>query len=93
MMLRWTRRAEHDLLAIGRHIALDNPEAARAWVERLRRRGLDAAENPYIGRVVPELGQSHVRELLSGSYRIVYRVDSEAVVILTVFEGHRRFPG
>ena len=38
MKLRWTDQARRDLLAIGRYIALDNPHAARRWVDQLRER-------------------------------------------------------
>jgi plasmid stabilization system protein ParE len=33
-----------------------------------------------------------VREIFKRTYRIVYRVMSDRIEILTVFEGHRRFP-
>ncbi len=57
MKLRWTDQARGDLLAIGRYIARDSPHAARRWVEQLRERARQAAENPLAGRVVPELGR------------------------------------
>jgi plasmid stabilization system protein ParE len=88
-MARWTERAVSDLLAIGEYIAADNPAAARSWVERLRERALAAAEVPRAGRVVPELGRDDVRETFLRTYRIVYRVVPEGIVVLTVFEGHR----
>ncbi|MDQ2695860.1 MAG: type II toxin-antitoxin system RelE/ParE family toxin [Pseudomonadota bacterium] len=89
MKLLWTHRARRDLIAIGRYIARDSPAAARQWVEQLRQRMGKAAETPLAGRVVPELGQKEIREVFLRNYRIVYRVQQEAVVILTVFEGHR----
>ncbi len=91
MKLRWTDQSRGDLLAIGRYIARDNPHAARRWVEQLRERARQAAENPLAGRVVPELGRD-VREVFLRSYRIVYSVGEEAVDVLTVFEGHRLLP-
>ncbi len=92
MKLRWTDHARRDLLAIGRYIARDNPQAARRWSERLRERARQAAENPLAGRVVPELGRDDVREVFLRSYRIVYRVGEDTVDVLTVFEGHRLLP-
>lgn len=92
-MVRWTERSAADLLAIGEFIALDNPIAARSWVERLRRRALRAGEAPLAGRVVPEMGRSDVREVLLSSYRIVYRVVEDGVVVLTVLEGHKLLVG
>jgi plasmid stabilization system protein ParE len=41
---------------------------------------------------VPELERDDVREVLQGSYRIVYLVGERAIEVLTVFEAHRLFP-
>ena len=89
MKLRWTCRAEQQLVEIGRFIAWDKPGAARRWVEVLRRRAAEAAERPLVGRVVPELDREDIPEVIVRGYRIVYRVGEEVVEILTVFEGHR----
>jgi len=91
MKARWTRRAVRDLTDIGDFIAADDPRAARAWVERLRRRAATTAKAPGAGRIVPELGRKDLRKVLLGSYRIVYRVQRQGIVVLTVFEGHRLF--
>jgi len=88
-MLRWTERAVADLFAIGEFIAADDPLAARLWLARLRRRAQDAAALPRAASVVPELGRDDVREVFVRRYRIVYRVVTEGIVVLTVFEGHR----
>lgn len=88
-MLRWTERAVSDLLAIGDYIASDNPAAAREWVEKIRQRAAKASRMPGAGRVVPEVGRSDVREVFQRTYRIVYRVVDDGVVVLSVFEGHR----
>ena len=90
--VRWTQRAAKDLIAIGDYIASDDPGAARRFVERLRRRARDAARTPLAGRQVPELRRDDVREVLLGSYRIVYRVARGGIEVLTVFEGHRLLP-
>lgn len=89
MRLRWTERAASDLISIGDYIAADNPAAARSWVERLRQRAVKASKMPRAGRVVPEIGRDDVREVFQRSYRIVYRVVDDGIVVLTVFEGHR----
>ena len=92
MTLRWSRRAQHDLVEIGRYIARDNRLAARPWVERLRQRARQAADHPQLGRIVPEYSRPDLREVLLQNYRIVYRADDEGIVVITVFEGHRMFP-
>lgn len=78
-----------DLVAIGDYIAADNPAAARSWVEKLRQRAVKASKVPGSGRVVPEIGRDDVREVFQRTYRIVYRVVDDGIVVLTVFEGHR----
>jgi addiction module RelE/StbE family toxin len=90
--LRWTRRAEADLEAIGDYIAEDNPRAAERWVGKLLDKARAAAAAPLAGRIVPEIAMDSVREVFLRTYRIVYRVRGDEVQVLTVFEGHRRFP-
>jgi toxin ParE1/3/4 len=58
-----------------------------AWVAAVER--LEAY--PLSGRVVPEVGDDTLREVLHGNYRIVYRVRTELVEIVTVFHGARLF--
>ena len=89
MRLRWTQRAQDDLVEIASFIARDDPAAARAWIKRLRERARLAASMPFAGRVVPEHGREDVREVLVRSYRIIYRLDADQMIVLTVIEGHR----
>ena len=90
-MIRWTEAAVADLEAISEYIALDSPAMVVAWIERLEKRALAAAEAPLAGRIVPELGREDIREVLLRSHRIVYRVVADGIEVLTVFEGHRSF--
>jgi len=89
----WSRRAEEDLAAIGGYIAADNPAAAMRWIDRLVADVEQAAEMPFAGRIVPEYADRHdIREVLRRTYRIVYRVRDSEIEVVTIFEGHRRFP-
>lgn len=88
----WTNRAIADLEAIGDFIASDNPPAASRWVGDLMATAERAAGAPMAGRQVPELGRENLREVFKRTYRMVYRVATGHIEILTVFEGHRRFP-
>ena len=89
MRLRWTEQARNDLLQIGRYIAQDKPGAAGTWVRRLQKRARDAAEMPLMGRKVPEFDREDIREVVLGGYRLVYRVRTDAIEVLTVFDGRR----
>ena len=39
--------------------------------------------------MVPELGMHTLREILIYSYRIIYRVQEEAIEVVTVYHGAR----
>ena len=47
---------------------------------------------PRAGRVVPERSDETLREVFVRTYRIIYRLRAKGILILTVFEGHRRLP-
>src|SRR6266540_3324080 len=70
----------------------DRLQERQRFVARLIERASRLAKTPHMGRWVPELPESKLRELLEGNYRIVYRVRIRTIQVLTVFEGHRRFP-
>ena len=88
----WTARALSDLQAIGDYIARDDPLAAERWIAKLVALAERTTFTPYAGRRIPELGRDDLREVLLRTYRIMYRVREGRCEILTVFEGHRRFP-
>jgi toxin ParE1/3/4 len=69
-----TPQSLDDLKAIVTHIAKDNPERARTFGNELIDRPLSVASFPERGRVVPEIGEPTVREIIHGSYRIIYEI-------------------
>ena len=46
-------------------------------------------DHPDMGRVVPEFGQSFLRELIRPPYRIVYRHDTRHVRVVRVWRSER----
>lgn len=60
----------------------------------MKRRVVQLATFPGSGRVVPELDDSAIRELVEAPYRIIYTVRERPrrVVILVVHHGHRQLP-
>lgn len=86
--LIWTQRARADLRGIGDYIAQRDPAAAARFIGELMDRALVLKKLPRSGRKVPECAKEAIRELIHGNYRIVYRIDEDALRILTVFEGH-----
>lgn len=90
--VRWTSQAVEDLASIRKFIERDSARYGRLVVERLFERVEQIAESPQAGRVVPELGDPAIRELISGPYRIVYRLRAEIAEVVTVFRSSRLFP-
>jgi len=87
----WTNQALADLEAIGNFIARDAPSVAQVFVDNVFEAVKRLEIFPRSGRVVPEIGQEDIREILFGSYRIVHVVSEEEVNILTVFHASRPF--
>ena len=92
MNVVWTQQAYVRLAEIHEYVAGKSPNAANRLLTRLIDCVLPLAEFPRMGRMVPELRSQDIRELIQGNYRIVYRVRSDSVEVLTVFEGHRLLP-
>lgn len=90
--IEWTAHALADLRAIEDYIAADSPVAAERWTARLIAAAETAARAPLAGRIVSERAEQDVREVFLRAYRIVYRTRDRGIVVLTIFEGHRRFP-
>ncbi len=70
----WTDQALDDLNSICSFIARDAPRYAELFAARVFRATGRLAQFPRSGRVVPEIGQEEIREIIVQSYRIIYRV-------------------
>jgi plasmid stabilization system protein ParE len=90
--LRWTVQAVEDLEAVRVYVARDSEYYAALLVERLFASVERLGEFPESGRMVPEFQRSDLREVIVGSYRIVYRLSQDPIAVLTVFHGARLFP-
>jgi addiction module RelE/StbE family toxin len=89
--LVWTERAVQDIESIEMYIARDNPIAAIELVEKIIEKAESLLDHPNRGRVVPEVANPKIRELILNNYRLVYRVRKKTIEVLQVFEGHRLF--
>src|SRR5580704_14034554 len=89
-----TPQSLDDLRDIVTFIARDNPERARTFGNELIDRALSVATFPELGRVVPEIGEPAVREVIYGSYRIIYEIfaDQGAIYTLRFWHGARGEP-
>lgn len=84
MKLDWSPLADRQVDEVLASIAADDAAAARRWLEELLERVHSLRRFPDAGRVVPELGRDEIRELLVGSYRIIYRHRGDLVEIAVI---------
>jgi addiction module RelE/StbE family toxin len=87
MKVHWTNTAEGHLDAIFNYIAQNSPEYAKCMVDRITRRSQQIAEYPLSGRRVSEYDFNQIREVIEGSYRIIYHIKSDQVDVLAVIHG------
>jgi plasmid stabilization system protein ParE len=89
--VQWTEHAALQLAALAEYISVASPVYAEQMVARIDQRLQQAAAFPESGRVVPELGRPDVRELIEPPYRLIYRVQPDAVQVLAVVHGRQEF--
>ena len=56
-------------------------------MDRLTRRSQQIAEFPFSGRRVPEYDVDQIREVIEGSFRIIYHIKSDQIDVLAVIHG------
>jgi plasmid stabilization system protein ParE len=71
-----------DLIEQAEYIARDSPSYAASLVNRAERAATSLSEFPNRGRNVGEYRDPRVRELIVGSFRLIYRVGSGVVTII-----------
>jgi len=87
--VKWSPEATEDLESIAGYIARDSEFYARAVVTEILAISHNIPGFPLIGRIVPEIGDEHIRERLEYSYRLVYRIESRRILVVAVIHGKR----
>lgn len=88
MKIIWSPLALERVQGIARYIAKDKPSAADKWVRELFKIVARLALHPRSCRIVPELNREDVREVIYGSYRVIYKITVD-IDILTVRHGRQ----
>ena len=87
-------QAIKDLEAIENYYLDIAPEYASIFVNSVFERTQALSDMPYLGRIVPEVGDRSVRELIHQGYRIMYVVnENDDAEILTVLHSTQQFGG
>ncbi len=85
----WSEAAWRDLGSAADYIAQDSPQYAAALVREMRDASRALSDFSGRGRIVPELNDPEIRELVVGSFRLIYLVNAGRVTILAVIHGSR----
>ncbi len=86
----WSPQAMQDLRSIRSFIARDSRQYAKRMVDRIKQAVSSCRRFPEAAAIVPEFGDPLVREVFVASYRVIYRVDGNAINVLTVLHSARR---
>jgi addiction module RelE/StbE family toxin len=90
--VHWTNTAIDHLLSIYEYVSHDSDVYADRLMDRLTRRSQQIGTFPRSGRSVPEYEAPDIREVIEGSYRIIYRIKKEQIDVLAVIHSAQQLP-
>lgn len=88
----WSKTANEDLIEIIQFIKSDSPIAAKNILNKIKKRSFSLDSFPQRGRIVPELKEQGIvqyQELIIQPWRIIYRVSSSTVNVLSIIDARR----
>ncbi|OQW98562.1 MAG: plasmid stabilization protein [Desulfobacteraceae bacterium A6] len=92
MKIIWSPLAVDRAWEIAEYIAQDKPSAAVKWIDIIFSKVEQLKSFPEIGRIIPEIRNDQIRELIYGNYRIIYRIEKKQISILTIRHGKQILP-
>ncbi|NLV44419.1 MAG: type II toxin-antitoxin system RelE/ParE family toxin [Candidatus Hydrogenedentes bacterium] len=87
--LTWSPEAVEDVESIAVYIARDSSFYAQSVVNKILEVSRNIQEYPFMGRVVPEFNSVAIRERLVYSYRLVYQITGQKILVVAVIHGKR----
>jgi len=90
-MVIWSIPAKYDLRKIHDYIASDSKFYAIKVSQEFVEKSEGLIIFPKMGRIVPEIGNPNIRELIIYSYRLVYEISPDKIEILTIIHGKQDF--
>ena len=89
--LAWSPEAIEDIESIAAYIERDSPWYAKAVAAKIVETAETIPDFPEMGRVVPEIGETAIRERLVHRYRVIYRLEQAHVLVAAVIHGRQDF--
>lgn len=88
-MVKWSFPAKSDLKSVHSYIAQDSEYYAQVVIQNILHRSKQLNQFNQIGRIVPEINDYNIRELLIYSYRLIYKILPDEIIILTLISDRR----
>ena len=87
--LVWSPEAVEDIESIASYIERDSVWYAKAVASKIVEAAETIPDFPELGRIVPEISDPEIRERFVYSFRIIYRLKSERILVAAVIHGSR----
>ena len=85
--LRWSPEAIEDIESIAAYIERDSASYAAAVVDRILATAESIPDQQRLGRAVPEIGDPDIRERFVYSYRLIYQIKTDSILLAAVVHG------
>jgi len=84
LKIYWSPLAVERLENIFEYISKDDNVAAHKLISNIFQKVETLSKFPNRGRKVPEANRDEIREVFESEYRIIYRVESKRVLVLSI---------
>jgi addiction module RelE/StbE family toxin len=89
LKLKWSEEALEDIESIATYIEKDSPTYAKSVVSKFFEKAEILQEFSELGRKVPEFKDRSIREIFVYSYRLIYKLNKEKILIVAIVHGKR----
>lgn len=86
----WSKDAIESLEAIAEYIAQDSIVSAKKIVTKVLEAVRKLEQFPHLGIVAPEMSDPTIRQTIVLQYRLIYQVQEDGLVILSIVHARRR---
>lgn len=93
MRVFWSPLAVERLENIFEYISKEDNDAAYKLIGRIFKKVETLSKFSERGRKVPEANREEIREIFVDEYRIIYRVESKRVIVLSIRNFKQLLPG
>lgn len=85
MNLKWTSKAQADLVRLHQFLAPVNPRAAAAVVQALAAAPRRLLDHPRLGERLDEFTPREIRRILVGQYELRYEIQATTIYVLRLW--------